>query len=285
MRCNVDVIDFKLTGRCNAKCDFCWDFCAGDHEAPLEVIRDSLSKLRPHFSVVSLTGGEPLLHREFDAVLTALRALDYRIYLSTNGYLLRRHIDSISESVAVVGLPVDSLDGEISRQMGRRRDMHTLTLRNMTLLRDRNKQTTIKVGTVATKLNANQLLELGEWLFSPAHPSPDLWRVYQFTPMGNANATIGKYELADNIFAELCSKLAERFGERVSFLASNDVEDSYIFVTPKLQLAIPTDDSYSVLADLSTVEPSILSSLMADQSQLFSNSRRIRSHLARALDS
>lgn len=278
------IIDYKLTGRCNSKCEFCWDFCAGEHEETLEAIQACIGEIRPYFNAVSLTGGEPLLHPRFDEVVALLRRLGFEIYLSTNGYLLKRHVEAIAESVQVVGLPLDSVHPDINKQMGRRADMRQLTHRNISMLRERNEVIPIKIGTVATKINASGLIELGEWLFSDSSNSPDYWRVYQFTPMGGAIDHVNKYGLSDPEYMALTTELSERFGDKVSFLSSSDVEGSYMFVTPKLELAIPSNDSYSVLVDLKSVDSSTIKRVMSNRSQLFDNSRKIRRHLTDALE-
>ena len=97
------VIDFKLTGRCNSNCKFCWDFCKGMQEEKLSLIIKILDKLVGVVDVISLTGGEPLVVPYFDELLEEISNRNFKIYLSTNGYLLKEHLDPIVKNVDISG--------------------------------------------------------------------------------------------------------------------------------------------------------------------------------------
>ena len=87
------VIDYKLTGRCNANCEFCWDFCKGISESKITDIIKVFEKLRGIVDIVSLTGGEPLVVKDVDTIIKLLSEMGFKIYLSTNGLLLNQHME------------------------------------------------------------------------------------------------------------------------------------------------------------------------------------------------
>jgi radical SAM protein with 4Fe4S-binding SPASM domain len=77
----------ELTPACNNRCLACGNVFAKDRTSlPLsskewEVI---LTKLRPHIHRLKLTGGEPTLHPEFDAIIRIIQKLDIPFALFTN---------------------------------------------------------------------------------------------------------------------------------------------------------------------------------------------------------
>ncbi len=75
--------------RCNLSCAYCNEF--DDHSQPVptpEMLAriDRLAALGT--TIVDLSGGEPLLHPELDAIITRIRQHDMLAGLLTNGYLL-----------------------------------------------------------------------------------------------------------------------------------------------------------------------------------------------------
>jgi MoaA/NifB/PqqE/SkfB family radical SAM enzyme len=80
------------TRRCNLSCGYCNEF--DDHSAPVatsDLLRriDRLAELGT--GIVTLSGGEPLLHPDLDAIVRHIRARGIIATLITNGYLLSRH--------------------------------------------------------------------------------------------------------------------------------------------------------------------------------------------------
>ena len=77
--------------RCNLSCAYCNEY--DDHSAPVplsDLVRrvDRLSALGT--GIITLSGGEPLLHPELDAVIRRIRDRGAIATLITNGYLLSR---------------------------------------------------------------------------------------------------------------------------------------------------------------------------------------------------
>ncbi len=77
--------------RCNISCAYCNEY--DDHSAPVptsDVLRwiDRLASLGT--GIVTLSGGEPLLHPDVDAIIRHIRARGMIATLITNGYLLSR---------------------------------------------------------------------------------------------------------------------------------------------------------------------------------------------------
>jgi len=77
--------------RCNLSCTYCNEY--DDHSAPVPAVEvrrriDRLTELGT--TVITLSGGEPLLHPDLDAIIRHIRDRGAIATLITNGYLLTR---------------------------------------------------------------------------------------------------------------------------------------------------------------------------------------------------
>src|ERR1700757_2814490 len=75
--------------RCNLACKYCNEFNDFSKPVPTELMFKRVDKLGElGTSVVTISGGEPLLHPELDAIISRIRHHDMVAGLITNGYLL-----------------------------------------------------------------------------------------------------------------------------------------------------------------------------------------------------
>ncbi len=75
--------------RCNLACEYCNEYDDFSKPVPTETMFqrvDKLAELRT--SVITISGGEPLLHPELDAIISRIRKRGMIAGLITNGYLL-----------------------------------------------------------------------------------------------------------------------------------------------------------------------------------------------------
>jgi MoaA/NifB/PqqE/SkfB family radical SAM enzyme len=75
--------------RCNLACKYCNEFDDVSKPVPLETMFDRVDKLaKLGTSVVTISGGEPLLHPELDDIIARIRKHGMVPGMITNGYLL-----------------------------------------------------------------------------------------------------------------------------------------------------------------------------------------------------
>jgi MoaA/NifB/PqqE/SkfB family radical SAM enzyme len=77
--------------RCNLACAYCNEFDKVSDPVPLATVEawlDKLAELRTE--VVTLSGGEPMLHPDVDAIIAGIRQRGMIAGLITNGYFLQR---------------------------------------------------------------------------------------------------------------------------------------------------------------------------------------------------
>jgi radical SAM protein with 4Fe4S-binding SPASM domain len=110
-QCQVEV-----TGRCNGQCEY----CRAVDERPEDVavaqilkIAEFATKYSPLDDGMVLSGGEPVMHRQFDDILRGVRDLGVgKIFLTTNGTLLTPHhldlIQSLDFDAFAISVSLDS---------------------------------------------------------------------------------------------------------------------------------------------------------------------------------
>ena len=75
--------------RCNLACKYCNEFDDFSKPVPSETMFQRVDRLAElGTSVITISGGEPLLHPELDSIITRIRRLGMIAGLITNGYLL-----------------------------------------------------------------------------------------------------------------------------------------------------------------------------------------------------
>src|SRR3954471_14685532 len=82
----LPLVTFYLTERCNSRCVSCDYWRHGRRDASLDSVRQVLPDLaRLGTRVALLSGGEPLLNPEWQAIAALLRAGGARPWLLTSG--------------------------------------------------------------------------------------------------------------------------------------------------------------------------------------------------------
>ncbi len=100
-----------LTARCNARCGFCaWspEFYDARQQLSTPAIKQMYSDARrAGFVGLSIWGGEPLLHPDFDEVVRHAQSLGLITNMVTNGFLLDKKLDAVTRHVDRVCISVD----------------------------------------------------------------------------------------------------------------------------------------------------------------------------------
>ena len=75
--------------RCNLACKYCNEYDDFSKPIPLETMKSRVDHLaRLGTTIVTLSGGEPLLHPELDQIIAYMRTYPILVGMITNGYLL-----------------------------------------------------------------------------------------------------------------------------------------------------------------------------------------------------
>lgn len=126
----ITYVRLSITDRCDLRCRYCMSEQMTFMPNSDLLTVDEIMRLAGHLTKrgvrrIRLTGGEPLVRRDFGAIVEGLGArlgsgLD-ELTLTTNGTLLRRHAATIAKAgVQRVNVSLDTLDPERFRHITRR---------------------------------------------------------------------------------------------------------------------------------------------------------------------
>lgn len=77
--------------RCNLSCSYCNEYDDVSQPVPLDTVRARVDHLaRLGTAVITISGGEPLMHPELDAIIAHIRKRGIIVTLITNGYYLNQ---------------------------------------------------------------------------------------------------------------------------------------------------------------------------------------------------
>ena len=123
-----NYLRISLLEKCNLRCTYCMpaDGIALSPKANLmtaeEIFSIAQTFVKNGVDKIRLTGGEPLLRKDFPEIVSKLSQLDVSLSITTNGILIDRHIDILKQfKIKKINLSLDTL---ISSKF------HTITLRN-----------------------------------------------------------------------------------------------------------------------------------------------------------
>ena len=123
-----NYLRISLLEKCNLRCTYCMpaDGIALSPKASLmtadEIFAVAQIFVENGVDKIRLTGGEPLLRKDFPEIISKLATLKTSLSITTNGILIDRHIEALKEAnVKKINLSLDTL---VSSKF------HTITLRN-----------------------------------------------------------------------------------------------------------------------------------------------------------
>ncbi len=107
-----------MTYRCNATCSFCDIWEKPSPYVTVQQVTQNLKDLkRLGVKVIDFTGGEPLLHRQLDQLLTIAKQLGFITTITTNGLLYPKYAERLKGKVDMLHFSLDSPHQEEHDQM------------------------------------------------------------------------------------------------------------------------------------------------------------------------
>lgn len=154
-------IYFQITRRCNLRCGYC--FIKAERDAPHVPTGAVMSLARimgAHgLMEVRLTGGEPTEHPDFFPIMERFRSEGVYVSVATNGTWNRRTRAGLCRQPSL--WVICSIDGGREVHNRSRPGTFDTIITNLRYLRERNPSARIRLTTVLTRHNRDQMFEIG----------------------------------------------------------------------------------------------------------------------------
>lgn len=154
-------VGFKITENCNQKCIHCWAGKNRKSDYPLKKIilaLEKIAELSPYH--VTITGGEPLLHKSWREIVYYANELFPVIELFTNGVLFSERdiscLSSVFKGSNFIQISLDGLRESYKKQRGK--DNFEVVVRNIKLLIDSN--INVRLNMTVTPFNIDDVYEI-----------------------------------------------------------------------------------------------------------------------------
>ena len=241
-------VDLEFTARCNLKCGFCFGPADDGGKTPhldpefwigvIDAIRS-----RGCLGIV-VSGGEPTLYPHLKQLLAYAQQRGLQTVLSTHGRHESRLLD-VAGNCDWIALPVDGVSKDSLVEM--RGDSWGLARADelAKILKDTTGgRVSIKLGSVATRLNRREVVHLANSLLDLELMNFDTWKIYQYTPRRKFAERKEMYEISDELFDNLRQDVeATGLAKRLNTVWSSHQRRrrAYLFVYPDGTLAIPNE--------------------------------------------
>jgi len=150
-----NYLRISVTDQCNFRCTYCMPeeeyACAGKDElmSASEITQIATEFVKLGVNKIRLTGGEPMLRKDFAEILDNLSQLPVELTITTNGVLVDKYLDLLKKSnIKTVNMSIDSLN-ETDFEKITGRNMFQRVWKNIQLLLEN--QFEVKLNVVAMK--------------------------------------------------------------------------------------------------------------------------------------
>ncbi|RIW15128.1 GTP 3',8-cyclase MoaA [Algoriphagus lacus] len=122
-----DYLRISLTDNCNFRCSYCMPVEEMEWMPQSKLMsKEEILKLAETFvslgvKKIRLTGGEPLVRKEFPEILAGIAKMNVETTITTNGVLIHKHIQGLKDAgVRSVNVSLDTLNREKFQKLTRR---------------------------------------------------------------------------------------------------------------------------------------------------------------------
>lgn len=235
------VINYHITEKCNFICKHCFAEYGMEGKYKNELhhdvgqVRAMLYDVYKYYSQkgyknirINFAGGEPLIIKNFPQIIKMAYQIGYKVSIITNGSALsKKFIKANAIFLSVFGLSIDSFNTETNTLIGRvtragRGNIKADITQKIELLRKINPNILIKVNTVVSKLNYNELM------FSEINSiCPDKWKIFEVLPN-----TKNEGHVTNEQFKLFVSNHKQKVNAPMFVEEKDDLLDSYIMIDP-----------------------------------------------------
>ncbi|MDD3301235.1 MAG: radical SAM protein [Patescibacteria group bacterium] len=208
---SIFEVSYELTNICNLRCLHCLNNSGNEDPEALstgEIFKliDDLKKI--NVTKIYLTGGEPSLHPDFDAIATYIKSKNIEIALASNGMDIANKISIIKKTVSNVSVSMDGI-GETHDKFRNTQGSFDNLINSISLLR--NNGVKVRISSMIWKENIGQLEQM-----IVLAKKMGVYRIHfsMLVSAGRAADNINKIALADDDYGTVIKqihKLIEKY--------------------------------------------------------------------------
>ena len=179
----------ELTLRCNEFCFHCGSGCGRDlpDGLPIEKYKEILDEVKANFGtnlLIAVTGGEPLLYKDFFELVNYINKLGFKWGMTSNATLITKDVAKKLHDAGMysISISIDGLPETHDRYRGFPRG-YELAMRGVNNLIEENGTDEIMITTVVNHENISELPALFD-IFDKV--DIDTWRLTGIEPIGRA---------------------------------------------------------------------------------------------------
>lgn len=152
----------ELTSACNLACRHC---CVGNNATrELDHVAELLHSFSGKGKYITLSGGEPLLRRDWVDIAALSQGLGFTTTLFTNGTLVEAHIESLLALQVKVAISLDGADDAHNQLL--RGPSYRKVMKAVDLLVEAGKEKEVALSVTPTSLNLDQVEPLARFAVS-----------------------------------------------------------------------------------------------------------------------
>lgn len=213
---------WNITERCNEQCEFCYRTLVSDLD--LEFNKQIADKLLAHgVEKITLAGGEPLLYNGIFELAAYIKSKKPNVLLSltTNGLLIsEENIERIIELFDWITFDIESVSAVYHEMVGRGKKHFSKNVENLLAF---TKRINIKVNTVATKLNIQDIPLVWDLL---RKFDVKRWKIFRYYPITyKAKENEDKFAVTDEEYNKLKSRILAVTADSDVQIDFNDYDD------------------------------------------------------------
>lgn len=245
-------VNLHITERCNYRCKYCFAHFGKKNDLSLEQWQRIVDNLKSSglVSAINFAGGEPMLYKNFPALLSYAKDSGFCLSLISNGSLLLNEkitpTDTF-EKLDTLGISVDSFDEKILVALGCcNSSLKVLSkeelIRVINRARSVNPAIKIKLNSVISKLNVNERLTSLE-----DKVSIDRWKFLKIKLFETENFSNRDLVVREDEFRHFIERNPRNGGEAV---LEPELTRSYIIIDNGGNLLDDFGEDYSVVGNL-----------------------------------
>lgn len=245
----LDVIDWRITSKCNNQCPVCYACKDGDSfdlsEQEIDIIINKLSKT--HCNSICISGGEPTCSNHFEHIIQKLFEKNFSIFLSTNGTNFMQHREEIELCIEKLSLPLDGYDEKSNTINGRNPESFHNVKEILDYYQKNKPHFPIKISTVLTKKTCklNHLQKMYDFL---SQYDIFIWKIYEFIPENRGIKHKLSFSVSQTKMRDVQNWINNKKNHcnfKIELVKRKNRDSAYFIIQPNGDVIIPIEDKKS----------------------------------------